>query len=250
MEKFYLGMDIGTDSVGMACTDENYRLLRANGKNLWSVRLFDEANDATDRRVKRSQRRRLQRRSQRIDFLQDIFANETDVGLFFIRMNNSGFIAEDKDKSLKNSKYSLFADEGFRDNEFYDRFPTIFHLRQALMQSEQKEDWRLYYLALHHLIKYRGHFLFEDRDLSAIRNFDDLLKNFNKVYKETYAEEREFFFVAKAEEIKGILVHSDLNIKDKTKALMKIIDSDGNRDKAVKLNWRLSLTGIMKSRYL
>lgn len=26
MQKFYLGMDIGTDSVGMACTDENYKV--------------------------------------------------------------------------------------------------------------------------------------------------------------------------------------------------------------------------------
>ena len=35
MEKFYLGLDIGTDSVGIAATDENYRLLRAKGKDLW-----------------------------------------------------------------------------------------------------------------------------------------------------------------------------------------------------------------------
>ena len=43
MKKFYLGMDIGTDSVGIAGTDENYNLLRARGKDLWAVRLFDEA---------------------------------------------------------------------------------------------------------------------------------------------------------------------------------------------------------------
>lgn len=46
MEKFYLGMDIGTNSVGMACTDENYKLLRAKGKDCWSVRLFDESKTA------------------------------------------------------------------------------------------------------------------------------------------------------------------------------------------------------------
>ena len=40
MGKFYLGMDIGTNSVGMACTDENYKLLRAKGKDCWSVRAF------------------------------------------------------------------------------------------------------------------------------------------------------------------------------------------------------------------
>ena len=46
MGKFYLGMDVGTESVGMACTDEKYNLLRAKGKDLWCVRLFDEAKSA------------------------------------------------------------------------------------------------------------------------------------------------------------------------------------------------------------
>ena len=62
MEKFYLGMDIGTNSVGMACTDENYKLLRAKGKDCWSVRLFDESKTALERRTYRTSRRRLQRR--------------------------------------------------------------------------------------------------------------------------------------------------------------------------------------------
>lgn len=97
MEKFYLGMDIGTESVGMACTDEQYNLLRAKGKDLWSVRLFDEAKDAKERRAKRVARRRIQRRAQRIDWLQDIFAQFIDDDKFFLRLNNSGFYAEDKD---------------------------------------------------------------------------------------------------------------------------------------------------------
>ena len=87
MKKFYLGMDIGTDSVGMACTDEQYNLLRAKGKDLWAVRLFDEAKDASERRAKRTARRRLQRRRQRIDWLQDIFAPFMEDELFFIRLN-------------------------------------------------------------------------------------------------------------------------------------------------------------------
>lgn len=32
-QKFYLGLDIGTNSVGIACTDENYNLLRVKGKD-------------------------------------------------------------------------------------------------------------------------------------------------------------------------------------------------------------------------
>ena len=54
--KFYLGMDVGTNSVGMACTDENYALLRVKGKDAWCVRLFDEAETAATRRTARGRR--------------------------------------------------------------------------------------------------------------------------------------------------------------------------------------------------
>lgn len=57
MEKFYLGADIGTNSVGIACTDENYELIRAKGKDCWAVRLFDESKTAETRRNFRTSRR-------------------------------------------------------------------------------------------------------------------------------------------------------------------------------------------------
>ena len=128
MKNFYLGMDIGTESVGMACTDEQYNLLRAKGQDLWSVRLFDEAKDASDRRMKRAARRRLQRRRQRVEFLQGIFAPFMQDKTFFLRLNNSGFYEEDKDKKLQ-TRFSLFSDENYTDSEFYKEYPTIFHLR-------------------------------------------------------------------------------------------------------------------------
>lgn len=125
MEKFYLGVDIGTDSVGMACTDENYNLLRAKGKDMWAVRLFDEAKDASDRRLKRTARRRLQRRRQRIEFLQGIFAPFMEDNKFFLRLNNSAFYEEDKSSDLK-TKFSLFADENYTDIDFYSHIRRYF----------------------------------------------------------------------------------------------------------------------------
>ena len=88
MEKFYLGMDIGTNSVGMACTDENYKLLRAKGKDCWSVRLFDESKTALERRTYRTSRRRLQRRKYRLALLQELFAPFIDDKNFFIRLSH------------------------------------------------------------------------------------------------------------------------------------------------------------------
>ena len=76
MEKYYLGLDIGTNSVGWAVTDPSYRLERFHKKDMWGIRLFEQADTAADRRVKRTNRRRLQRRHQRIQLLQELFAEE------------------------------------------------------------------------------------------------------------------------------------------------------------------------------
>lgn len=34
-KKYYLGLDIGTNSVGWAVTDENYNLYKYAGKRMW-----------------------------------------------------------------------------------------------------------------------------------------------------------------------------------------------------------------------
>ena len=66
---YYLGLDIGTNSVGWAVTDENYNLCRFRGKDMWGIRLFEGAETAQDRRLKRNGRRRLRRRVQRIKII-------------------------------------------------------------------------------------------------------------------------------------------------------------------------------------
>lgn len=38
MQKFFIGLDIGTESVGIVATDENYNILRSHGKDMWAVR--------------------------------------------------------------------------------------------------------------------------------------------------------------------------------------------------------------------
>lgn len=185
MEKFYLGLDIGTDSVGIACSDERYELLRAKGNDLWAVRLFDEAQDASKRRANRTARRRLARRKQRIGLLQSVFAPFMDDELFFIRLNNSAFYEEDKDERLS-SRFSLFADQNYDDATFHKQYHTIFHLRQALIdrKSGDKKDLRLYYLAIHHIIKYRGHFLLDGESVGAVHDVRRLIKEYNDVARD------------------------------------------------------------------
>lgn len=215
-------MDIGTESVGMACTDERYNLLRAKGKDLWAVRLFDEAKDASERRMKRTARRRLQRRRQRIEFLQGVFAPFMEDELFFIRLNNSGFYEEDKDERLQ-TRFSLFADADYTDADLYKKYPTIFHLRAALIEGE-KADLRLYYLALHHIVKYRGHFLFEGEDMSGIRDIGKLFASYNAIVDELALETDMRLSVEQAEEFRA-LATSALGLTEKKKKLAEIFQA-------------------------
>ena len=57
-KKYYLGLDIGTNSVGWAVTDENYNLCKYAGKRMWGIRLFEGGETAEQRRISRSNRRK------------------------------------------------------------------------------------------------------------------------------------------------------------------------------------------------
>ena len=74
--EYYLGLDIGTDSVGYAVTDTTYKLKKFKGEPMWGATLFDAANGSEGRRGFRTGRRRLDRRQQRVKLLEDIFAEE------------------------------------------------------------------------------------------------------------------------------------------------------------------------------
>lgn len=160
-EKYSIGLDLGTNSVGWAVTDINNNLLKFRGKNMFGVRLFDAGKTAEQRRGFRSTRRRLARRKERINLLREIFENEIikiDPN-FYLKLDESFFYQEDR--SL-NNKSTLFSDELFSsDKEYYKKYPTIYHLRNDLIKNSDKKDLRLIYLALHHAIKYRGNFLYE-----------------------------------------------------------------------------------------
>lgn len=157
-----MGLDIGTNSVGWAVTDENYNVIKKNGKALWGIRLFDEAKTAAERRTFRSGRRRLQRRKERIMILQELFAEEiskVDMG-FYQRLKESRLWEEDRSDNNKQTN-TLFNDLGFSDKEYHKKYPTIYHLRSELIHDKEPHDVRLVYLAVHHILKHRGHFLFE-----------------------------------------------------------------------------------------
>ncbi len=168
--KILCGLDIGTNSVGWCVTDENNQVIKKNGKSLWGVRMFEEAKDCKDRRAYRCSRRRLKRRKQRIDLLQELFAVEmqkTDAD-FFYRLSSSFFHNEDRERPFD---FTLFNDINYSDKQYFLEYPTIYHLRKKLIITKEKMDLRFIYLALHHMIKYRGNFLVEG-DFQAMKQSD------------------------------------------------------------------------------
>lgn len=157
---YYIGLDMGTNSVGWAVTDENYKILRGKGKDMWGVRLFDEAQTAADRRINRVARRRRQREVARIGLIKEYFADalhDVDPG-FMVRLDESKYWLEDRSDDNQ-QKFALFNDKAFTDKEYYNEYPTVFHLRKELLESTEAHDVRLVYLAVLNLFKRRGHFL-------------------------------------------------------------------------------------------
>ena len=185
-KSYSIGLDIGTNSVGWAVITDDYKVpskkMKVLGntdkhfikKNLIGALLFDEGTTAEDRRLKRTARRRYTRRKNRLRYLQEIFSQEISKvdSSFFHRLDDSFLVPEDK----RGSKYPIFATL-VEEKEYHKKFPTIYHLRKHLADSKEKTDLRLIYLALAHMIKYRGHFLYEE-------SFDIKNNDIQKIFSE------------------------------------------------------------------
>ena len=102
-KKYYVGLDIGTSSVGYAVTDEEYNLLKHKGEPMWGSHIFEEGQTAETRRSFRTARRRNDRRKQRISLLSEIFASEIAKvdERFFIRRRESALFREDVKEGIK-----------------------------------------------------------------------------------------------------------------------------------------------------
>lgn len=221
-QPYYIGLDMGTSSVGWAVTDASYNVVKKHGKALWGVRLFEEAQTAAERRLHRTARRRIQRRKQRLALLQELFAKEickVDPG-FFIRLHESRLWQEDKSIDQPNT---LFNDEDFDDKAYHKAYPTIYHLRYALMTENKSFDVRLVYLAIHHIIKHRGHFLLENYDLSnqETSGFDESYIALTNAIKELLQKE---IPVGHVEKIQIILKDKSLSKREKTEKILQVWD--------------------------
>ena len=234
-KKLFIGLDVGSESVGWAATDEDYNLLRLKGKTAWGARIFSQASNAQERRAFRTAGRRLARRKQRIELLNTLFEpllNEKDP-TFLLRLRYSRFFDEDKPE-LARSETLLFKNKA-EEKAYYQAYPTIWHLRESLLKGDDKaySDIRLIYLAIHHIIKYRGNFLrtgelnFDKFDDSVYESVNRFLQSLNE------SEETPVTSLAKEkyDEFTAMALNGKLPKGAKKKALMALFDIESDEAK-------------------
>ncbi|MBQ9394453.1 MAG: type II CRISPR RNA-guided endonuclease Cas9 [Proteobacteria bacterium] len=231
MEKFdfyYLGLDIGTNSVGWAVTDESYRIMRYKGQDMWGVHLFDEAQTAAERRGFRTARRRRERVRNRIIWLRTLMRDEIDAvdAEFFQRLDEATLHREDRSTNANgnHSQYTLFDDPDFCDVTYHTKYPTIYHLRHDLMQPwEYKYDIRLLYLAIAHILKSRGNFLYQGASFETGNAFEQIYE----ALELTATDCGIFLPKANHGEIKALLIQK--GIKRKKDGLIQLFQAKGNK---------------------
>lgn len=236
-ERYNIGLDIGTGSVGWAVTDENGELYHFKRKPTWGSRLFPSAEPASVARAPRGQRRRYDRRRQRLDLLQEFFASEmasTDSE-FFIRLRQSRLLPEDREQGHSDYRWPLFNGSDFTESDYYAKFPTIYHLRKWLMEADEQADIRLIYLAFHNIVKTRGNFLHQDNPSLGAKsaNMGDSIKRLCETLEE-WCEERDLDPKCQPRKMQSVLEDVSNKRAEKREQLVPLFGFDAEGKKRAK----------------
>lgn len=213
---YYIGLTVGPEYAAYAVTNESYNLEKFKGQDMWGIYRFKEAETSADRTVFRSSRKNKKKEKKRINLLKAYFYDEimkVDKN-FFIRLDNSSFFPEDKEKALNGSRNVLFDDENYKDADYYNQFPTIYHLRSFLANSKEKADIRLVYLAVSNILKHRGNFY--------TKNLEDTSNSVKDIYLNIcqLASQSDIHLDEKADIDKLMEILLNPAINNKTKAIL------------------------------
>ncbi|MBD5316813.1 MAG: type II CRISPR RNA-guided endonuclease Cas9 [Bacteroides sp.] len=233
-ENYILGLNVNTDSTGWVAMDSKNKLLKLKGKTAIGTRLFDEGQTAADRRLFRSTRRRLRRRKWRLNLLNEIFDEEIAKvdPYFFARLKASNVSSRDARKTFRTIVFPTRKEE----IEYNRTYPTIYHLRRALMFENRKFDIREVYLAIHHIVKYRGNSLQD----TPVQNFNasdiDIKESLEKINKGLANIDNELSLTLaneNSDKINEILLDKKLKGQNKKKQISALLLSK-NLDKNTK----------------
>lgn len=238
---YSIGLDIGIASVGWACMTPDFRILRTNGRYAMGVREFESAETAEVRRIQRGTRRRYNRRIKRIQLLQ-----QTISPLFY---DDPGFFI----KTGENEKHFWRQSNQFENNSLSEtlrhleknrrKYPTIYHLRHALITEDKKFHPRLIYLALHNIVKFRGHFLNENMVWNNNENSESLqqllIELFNELEK--HIENIKKPSTEEIDEVVLILDADDMTNADKRTSILRIVGREARQPVSLLLGLRANI---------
>lgn len=119
------------------------------------------------------------------------------------------------------------------DTEIRTVDPGFFlRMKESKLDTDETQDVRLVYLALHHMMKHRGHFLFSGN----IENIKEFQETFRQYVKSIRDEELDFDFCIEDEELQGIeniLKDSNLTRSAKKTRLIKLSGAHTACEKAI-----------------
>ena len=157
---WYAGIDLDGTSVGFVATDEYGEVLYHKGQPVMGARCFKEALHASEARMPRAARRRLQRARGREREMERVFAPAIapkDPDFFVRRRMSYRLMRED-----------IAADPAAAAWQgLLDGYPTLAHLDVDLMEADGPRDPRLIFWAITNHVVRRGHFLMEGHDVSS-----------------------------------------------------------------------------------
>lgn len=140
---------------------------------------------------------------------------------FFARLKESGLSPLDKRKNVS----SIVFPTATEDKKFYDDYPTIYHLRYKLMTEDEKFDLREVYLAIHHIIKYRGNFLYNTsvKDFKASKiDVKSSIEKLNELYENLGLDLNVDFNISNTAEIEKVLKDKQIFKRDKVKKIAEL----------------------------
>lgn len=240
--RYSIGLDIGVSSVGWACMTQDFRIPKYNGRYAIGVREFEVAQTAEARRIQRGTRRRYNRRIRRIQLLQQVLNPlfQDDPGYFIRNDEQEKHFWRNSNQFENNSLSETLKYLGMNTRTY----PTIYHLRKSLITQNKKTHPRLIYIALHNLVKFRGHFLNENLSWTSNSNtnsskklvkefFEELLNHF---YETEHISEKDF------EDIVKLLENKDLTNADKRTEILRILGREFRQPVSLFLGLRANIS--------
>lgn len=127
--------------------------------------------------------------------------------------------------------YNLFVDKNYTDKDFYQQYPTMYHLRYALATQAGPFDVRLLYLAVQHIAKHRGHFLFDNLDASKVNDFNAVFSEVENYVRDEMGIED--WSCQNIDELAKVLCDVNLGRTTKQKAMQSLLPAQTKQQKAI-----------------